>query len=248
MLIERYLRWLREEFSATKVGEACRITTPFLDRFNDAIEIFVEKRNGMLLLTDDGETLGDLRASGLEFSTEKRNAHLTAILNGFGVRRENDDIVVTSGEHDFPQKKHNLIQAILAIGDLFVMGQEHVVSFFKEDVAHFLSERGVSVFRDFKLAGKGGIDHKFDFALPKSSKCPERVLQAINNLTREQSTLFAFAVADVKLIRPEPLQAFTIINDPVNPPNEEYLNVLRNYEVQPLYWSQKDQALGHLSS
>ena len=52
------------------------------------IEIYVEKRNGALLLTDDGYTISDLESSGMNFETEKRKAHLGAILNGFGVRLE----------------------------------------------------------------------------------------------------------------------------------------------------------------
>lgn len=242
-LISDYLGWLKEGLRVSEHESCCRIATPFLDRHNDEIEIYVEKRNGGFLLTDDGYTIADLRSSGMAFTTEKRKAHLTAILNGFGVRQEGDELQVNARPQDFPQKKHNLLQAMLAVGDLFVMGEEHVLSLFKEDVATFLEAHQVPVLRDFKLAGRSGFDHKFDFGLPKSQRHPLRVVQAINHLTKDQALSFAFAVNDVHAIRPEPFQAFTFLNDLENPPNEDNLAALKAYEIQPLFWSRPSEAL-----
>jgi hypothetical protein len=101
----------------------------------------------------------------------------------------------------------------------------------------------IPAFADFKLSGKSGFDNKFDFGLPKTAEKPQRVMQAINNLTRDNATLFAFAVADVRLIRPEPLGTLAMINDSVRAPNEESLAALRAYEVLPLLWSHRRDAL-----
>jgi hypothetical protein len=244
--VNEYLNWLKQELRATALDGACQISTPFLDRHNDAIEIYVEKKNGSLRLTDDGYTIRDLRASGMEFTTEKRKSHLSAVLNGFGVRLEGDEISVVGSLEDFPQKKHNLVQAILAVNDMFVMAEEHVLSLFKEDVAHFLETHRVPAFSDFKLSGKSGFDHKFDFGLPKSPEKPHRVLQAINNLAKDNTTSLAFALADVRAIRTDPLGALAMINDTVRPPNEEHLAALRAYEVEPVLWSQRQQAISLL--
>jgi hypothetical protein len=137
-LIQEYVSWLGEQVEITEIGEHCQISTPFLDRHNDAIEIYVEQRNGALLLTDDGRTVADLSSSGLEFNTPKRRAHLQAILHGFGVSVIDDELKVSATPADFPQRKHSLIQAILAVNDMFVMAEEQVLSLFKEDVARFL--------------------------------------------------------------------------------------------------------------
>jgi len=242
-LIGDYLRWLKEGLQVSELERSCVIATPFLDRHNDEIEIYVEKRNGSLLLTDDGYTIHDLASCGMTFSTEKRIAHLTAILNGFGVRREGDELQVHATAHDFPQKKHNLVQAMLAVHDMFVMSEEHVLSLFKEDVARFLEGNNIPVFPDFKLSGRTGFDHKFDFGLPKTQRKPQRVLQAINNLTKDQATSFAFAVADVRVIRSETLQAFTFLNDEEHPPSDDNVSALRAYDIQPILWSNRNDAL-----
>lgn len=218
-----------------------------MDRHNDAIEIYVEKRNGLLLLTDDGYTIRDLRSCNMEFSTEKRKAHLTAVLNGFGVKLEKDEIYVEASSEDVPQNKHNLLQSILAINDMFVMAEEHVLSLFKEDVAMFLESHHIPAFSDFKLSGKSGFDQKFDFGLPKIAEKPQRLLQAINNLTKDNATSLAFAVADIRAIRPDPIGALAVINDSIRLPNEEHLAALRVYDVEPLIWSHRQEFLSRLN-
>src|SRR5207245_10790714 len=80
-LIKDYLHWPREGLQVSELEGSCAIATPFLDRHNDEIEICVEKRNGDLLLTADGYTISDLASGGMTFNTEKRTAHLRAILN-----------------------------------------------------------------------------------------------------------------------------------------------------------------------
>ena len=246
-LIEAYLRWLKEELQVTERDDVCEISTPFLDRHNDAITIYVEQRNGSLRLTDDGDTIRDLRSSGMEFKTEKRRAHLQSVLNGFGVRLDGDEISTVATTSDFPQKKHNLLQAMLAVNDMFVMAEEHVLSLFKEDVALFLESHHIPVFSDFKLSGKSGFDHTFDFGLPKTPHQPQRVLRAIGNLTRDNAMSFAFSLSDVRAVRADPLGAYAMINDGVRAPNEEHVQALRAYEVEPLLWSRRQDAVGLLN-
>jgi hypothetical protein len=247
-LIAEYIHWLKEGLRVSELEQCCQIATPFLDRHNDEIEIYIEKRNGSIILTDDGYTIADLESTGMNFETEKRKAHLQSILNGFGVRLENGEVLVAASPGDFPQKKHALVQAILSINDMFVMAEEHVLSLFKEDVARFLEQNGVPFFPDFKLSGRSGFDHKFDFGLPKTVKKPQRVLQAMNVLTKDQATSFAFAIADVRVIRSEALQAFTFLNDLDHRINEENLAAIRAYDINPLFWSRRDEALPILAA
>lgn len=246
-LIKSYIDWLKEGISIQELEKSCQITTPFLDRHNDALQLYVEKQNGNLRITDDGYTIKDLRSSGLEITTEKRSQHLKAILNGFGVQQEGDEIFVLAGARDFPQKKHNLVQAMLEINDIFIMATEHVLSLFKEDVASFLEQNQIPILRDFKLSGKTGFDHRFDFGLPKTSNKPERILQAINNLNKDQATNLAFAVTDVRGNRLEPMSAYAFLHDTEHPPQEENLAALRAYDIIPLLWSRRTDVISTLN-
>jgi Domain of unknown function DUF1828 len=174
-LVRDYGAWLNEGFDVELEGDYAVISTPFLDPHNDEIELYVRKEGDSLVLTDRGSTLSDLESSGLDVSTEKRKAHLQEILNGFGVAAQGEELFVRTTEKDFPQRKHNLLQAMLAVHDLYLTAQTHVQQFFTEDVALFLKTNGVPFFRDFKLSGRSGLDHHFDFAFPTTKEKPERI-------------------------------------------------------------------------
>jgi len=247
-LITNYIDWLRQSIKFDENQHHCEITTPFLDRHNDALQIYVEERDGKLLLSDDGYTLADLRSTGFELTTPKRKALLQNILNGFGVKTEDDQLVVAATHKDFAQKKHNLVQAMLAVDDLFALAEPHVLSLFKEDVRLFLDTNGVQKFQDFKLAGKSGFDHRFDFALPKTRNKPERVLEAVNNLSKDHAASLAWAISDVKAIRDEPLDLLVFLNDVMNPPSPDNVAALEAYEIKPLFWSAREKALTLLDS
>src|SRR5205814_513938 len=107
----------------------------------------------------------------------------------------------------------------------------------------FLETNHIPIFPDFKLSGRSGFDHKFDFGLPKTQRRPQRVVQAINHLTKDQALSFAFAVADVRALRAEALLAFTFVNDVEHPPNEDNLAAIKAYDIEPLLWSKRQDAL-----
>lgn len=249
-LIDNYLAWLKEGFSLAAGEDHLKISTPFLDPHNDEIEIYVQKAGDLIKLTDDGYTIADLVGVGLEINTEKRKTHVRQIVNGFGVKWEADgQLTVTTTARDFPQKKHNLIQAILAVHDLSVMGQPHVLQFFEEDVAAFLLEKNIPFIPGVKFTGRSGLDHHFDFAFPKLGRRPESVMRAANMLTRDFATSVAFAVNDVRLQRGEKnFVAHTIINDRDVKPSEDNLNALRAYGVTPYRWSERDNLVADFSA
>ncbi len=91
-LITAYTNWLRQKITVEEINDFCEITTPFLDRHNDSLQIYVKRSNGGLLLTDDANTIRDLRMSGCEFNTEKRKLMLRTILNGFGIHLQGDEL------------------------------------------------------------------------------------------------------------------------------------------------------------
>ena len=84
-LIALYTNWLKERVRIKTIGDICELTTPFVDRHNDYMQIYVKATPSGMLLTDDGYTLRDLEISGLEFNAERRKNELKIILNGFGV-------------------------------------------------------------------------------------------------------------------------------------------------------------------
>jgi hypothetical protein len=122
-LVDDYVEWLRRGLSAESVGNACELTTPFLDRHNDHLQIYAVRRNGSIMLSDDGYILSDLRASGLELTTPKRKIVLETALRGFGVQLDGNRLQIEAPPRNLGQRVHALIQAMLALNDMFVMAQ-----------------------------------------------------------------------------------------------------------------------------
>ncbi|MGC2601526.1 MAG: DUF1828 domain-containing protein, partial [Rhodomicrobium sp.] len=57
-LVDRYRSWLKDRTKLKSVhSDWVEITTPFLDRHNDYIQLYVKKENGGYRLTDDGHTI-----------------------------------------------------------------------------------------------------------------------------------------------------------------------------------------------
>ena len=108
-LLDNYLSWLKDTTTLRQVDEWVEITTPYLDRHNDYLQIYIRRQNDEYILTDDGYILGDLDRSGCNLDTPKRNALLTMTLNGFGVQLKGNELTIHASHENFAQKKHNLI-------------------------------------------------------------------------------------------------------------------------------------------
>lgn len=238
-LIDEYTRWLRDGLSVVKVGDAYEVTTPFLDRHNDHIQIYVKQEANRTVLSDDGYVIADLRQSGCALDTEHRKRLLLATLNGFGIQRDGDELVAVSHNGDFPQRKHALIQAMLSVGDLFATAQAHVKSLFLEDVAAYLESIGARAFPDFQLTGKSGFQHKFDFALPKSANAPERLIRAVNRPTKETAGSLIFAWTDTRAVRADSSTMYAMLNDSEGKVSGEVVDAFKQYDIVAVPWSQR---------
>jgi hypothetical protein len=238
------MTWLRKSITVEQVGEVCEITTPFIDRHNDHLQIYVQRENGKYILSDDGYILSDLQHSGVEFDTEKRKQALATILRGFGVTRSpNDELRVETDREQLPRRKHNLIQAMLAVNDLFIVGREHIASFFREDVEGFLRANRVRFVAMIKFAGRSGFDHTFDFVIPPSDKQPERLARAVNVPNRENIGALIFAWNDVRQVRHEEAKALAFLNDQERNISIDALHALQAYDITGVPWSRKESYL-----
>jgi len=247
-LVNAYIEWLRERIKVEDIKGVCEITTPFLDRHNDHLQIYVKKSDGGLVLTDDGYTISDLRLSGCEFTTEKRRQMLHSILNGFGIRLIEDELIVEARPDNFPQKKHNLIQAILSVNDLFVMAAPMVAGIFREDVERYLRLNEIRFTPSVNFTGRSGFIHFFDFVIPASKAKPERILRAVNRPNRQNVTSLIFSWTDTKEVRAPDSTAYGVLNDLEQPINPDLISALKQYNITPLPWSKRDEYVKELAA
>ena len=247
-LLHNYRAWLRDRTTLREVnGEWVEITTPYLDRHNDALQIYVRAENGGYVLTDDSYIIHDLEASGCNL-TKKRQDLLKMTLNGFGVKLQNQALEAHATADNFPLKKHNLVQAMLAVNDLFYLAKPVVESLFFEDVVSWLDANDIRYTPGVKLPGISSYDHLFNFVIPKSRKQPERIVQAISRPTRETALSFINAWTDTRQTRSPESKAYAVLNDTEQPVSGNVIDALRNYQIRPVLWRDRAEVVPELAA
>jgi hypothetical protein len=249
-LLEAHRAWLKEKTVLRSVnGDWVEITTPYLDRHNDALQIYARSEDGGYLLSDDSYTIRDLETSGCDLNTKKRKDLLAVTLNGFGVRIDEEALVVHATSENFPARKHSLIQAMLAVNDLFYLASPFVQSLFFEDVTEWLESKDIRYAPRVKFTGLSGFDHLFDFLIPKSPrKQPERIVQAINRPTRDHAGAFIYAWSDTRSVRPAESKAYVVLNDLGQDISSGVLDAFRNYNIRAVPFSRRNEVVEELAA
>lgn len=247
-LMDSYHAWLKDKSRLRQVDDWVEITTPFLDRHNDYVQIYAQRCNGGFTLTDDGHTLTDLDQSGCRLESRKRQDLLRMTLNGFGVRLDGRALQVHAAPENFALRKHNLVQAILAVNDLFYLAVPMVARLFYEDVVVWLDVQDVRYTPKVKFTGKTGYDHLFDFVIPKSRRQPERIVQTINRPSRDTAQSVVLAWIDTKEIRSPESRAYALLNDAEQGVSPAVVDALQSYDVHPIPWSKREEVREELAA
>ena len=161
---------------------------------------------------------------------------------------EGTKLTIEASQRNFGQKLHSLVQAMLAVNDMFVMAQTHVASFFWEDVRAFLDEHNIRYSPRVKVTGRSGYDHAIDFLIPKSRTRPERVVQAINAPNKNTIGNYLFVLTDTREARGRESEAYAFLNNEDREVGGEVIEALEVYEVKPALWSQREEYVEALAS
>jgi hypothetical protein len=248
-LVGDYREWLRQKTAIREIDSAwVEITTPYLDRHNDALQIYAKRSNGGFILTDDGHTIADLEASGCNLQTPKRQDLLKVTLNGFGIKLNHNALEVKATSDTFPSRKHDLVQAMLAVNDLFYLAQPVVESLFLEDVTAWLDMAEIRYIPNVKFTGISGYDHRFHFGIPKSKQEPERIVEAITRPTKESAADLIFRWTDTRDARSSDAKAYAILNDREHSVSSAVKDALSNYGISPVPWTRRFEAESRLAA
>jgi len=239
-LLDEYINWIKDNTFLREIDDWVEITSPYLDRHNDYIQIYIKRKGKNFFLTDDGYTIQDLKHSGCELASKKRKALLNLTLNGFGIKRDGNALTTMASINDFAFKKHNLIQAMLAVNDLFYLSDIHIKSLFYEDVTEWLDLHEIRYTPDVKFSSASGFDYLFNFVIPKSKTQPERILKLFNEPSRDNAKKIILAWYDTKEARPEKSKIYTVINDLEKEINIDVIEKLKNCEITPIPWSLRE--------
>lgn len=243
--VNDYYKWLREKTFIQKDSNTdwFLINTPFVGAFNDTIEIYAQRNGNHLKLSDNGETMSNLELQGLHIQGSKgRRAILDMILLNYGVRAENDELIIEANIESFSQSKHNFLSAIIEINDLYVLSKHNVTSIFKEDVRNYLDFNDIIYTPDFISKGTTGLEFNFDFQIAKKDK--EIVIKSFNTINKSNLPTFLFAWDDIKPVREKitkkNVNAIAIINDIDKEVRTEFLDAFKAKNADYILWSQRE--------
>lgn len=242
-LSDSYVKWLKQKITFKEIENAVEITTPFMDRHNDYLQLYVQQKGTKLTLSDAGYILTDLKLSGCDvFFSPKRKKILQTILNGYGVKvSSKEELFVETTLEAFPQKKHMLVQSMMTVNDMFMTSRENVQSIFLEEVDQYLFDNDIRFVENISFTGKSGFPQTFHFAIPRSRQFPERILHALNNPTKQNSENLLFAWTETKENRRPDSKLFAVLNDSERAIRPGVINAFNEYEVQTILWSKRNE-------
>jgi hypothetical protein len=248
--VESYLEWLKTSLNALALDDdVTELTTPFLDRHNDYLQIYAERAGeDLYLLTDDGYIVAELKSAGVETRGSRREETIRELLTGHGVSLKGNELQVEATQSNLGQRAHSLVQAMLSLDDMFVLAQPRVATVFLEDVASFLDAHYVRYSPHVKFAGKSGLDHLINFVIPRSQSAPERIVQVVNNPRRDRIESLLFAATDIRAARGHEVAYYAMLNDSRRSVSPEVVNALAAYEIKAERWSTRDQVIESLAA
>lgn len=251
--IDLYTKWIKEntrsQLLKTDLGEFTQISTPFLDRHNDYMQIYVKQQGNDLVLSDSGYIINDLDMCGCDvMSSPKRKSLLNTVLNGLGVQLDGEQICVKTSYSNFAQKKHALLQAMISVNDMFYLSRSQVSNVFLEDVQLFFDLNYIPYVSSAQFHGSSGLSHTFEFTIPASRKSPERFVRAVNDVSRDKIDSILFSWGDIKDLRKPGAQLYVMMNDSERTVRSEFSNALTVYGAKPILWTKRDAYVDDLAS
>lgn len=241
---DNYIEWLQHNIDQQMISsDLYRMTLPFLDRHNDQIELYIKKDGDDFTITDDGYTISDLEMSGLNiFSSPKRTQIYKQILNSHGISEsDSHELYVTGTLSELALKKHLMAQCMQKIGDLFYLSHPGTKPLFIEDVQSFLDASKIRYVPDISFIGKSKLPSNYDFAIPKSKNAPQRIIKVVNHLTLDYTRSILFTWYDISEARKDESVLYTFIRDTEKKVAPDAISALKEYQIQPVLWSKRNE-------
>lgn len=241
--LDGYLTFLKEKSSEVRINDhVSKISLPFLDALDDCTEIYIIKDNDKYTITDDGETLTNLKFNGVEINSQSRKKILDRILSNYGVKvNDNNALYMEAMIDNLYLKKHMFLQCIAKINDMYVLSKNNIQSIFIDDVKNFLEKNKILNVPDYKIIGKSGLTSNYDFVVPKLDKRPMTLLRVINKVDRDKVKSIVFDWTDSIAATQDDLQLLVIYNDAENKIKEENVNALKTYGIRSCAWTKNEE-------
>lgn len=242
-----YFDWIDKkiQFVPSKNQDYMTITTPFLDMYNDYIELVIAQGNtSKYIISDDGYTINELGLLDINLNRKsKRRDYFQSILINFGVKNQNNELVIEFDDlAQFPDAQNRLTQCMLQAFDLLQTSKNSVIKYFKEDVTNYFIDNNIPVGEDLSLLGKSGRNSKFDIVVGRTRKKPQQAIKVVNTPINSNIANPLFRIIDVR--ESQPKTEFSVIANNINVPvSSDFKSAFKNYNIPVYFWSERENWL-----
>ncbi|NGJ62979.1 DUF1829 domain-containing protein, partial [Staphylococcus aureus] len=158
------------------------------------------------------------------------------------------EIFVQTNFKNFNKSKHNLLQCLIFVNDMYLLSNPKSQNIFTEDVANKLDEHNIYYGRDIPIIGSSGVVHNFDFFISAKKNQKEKFINAISN--PNNSMIIKSKITDAmqakKIKRHRQNEFIFILNDSKKEINEHNKNLLHENYISTIDYSELDEKIGLL--
>lgn len=246
LLMKEYLEWYKKNTVTSKIGKASVISTPFTNYIGDRITLYVEPlENGMIRISDDGETLDELEMANLDMTTSTRKKLLANLLKTNGISLEGNILYLEVPRKDFARSKHKLLEMTRQVYDLLFTKRSTIKSLFIDEGLMFMENNDFGGASIIKKSGASGIDYSIDYLLGKTSKRKETLLNFRNNFSFLDFTNQDFIYRDILSTYSSDMNYIIVYNDEENKLSNKIIATSKNSEITLIPWSKKNLLLDY---
>lgn len=243
-LISLCLEWLREGFAVQDLGGAYEVTTPFLDRRNDHIQIYVRKQNDGFIISDEGNTVSEMEESGFNLNLDSKNKLLIHTIHGYGVNQDNKVLRLEAEQSNLGQRMNFMIQAIMALNNIMpvpAVPVKSLMSSFRRRVIGALSAQGFQHQSKVPALGISGYKHEMETITRLNEPPTTLFFKEFYSPDRRSVSRFLFKLNDIKDSDPRIKKSAAVLNDEEKQVNSRELEALDQYGVVTAHWSQREE-------
>jgi len=235
-----YTEWLKNNIKMHTINGHIEVQTPFLDNHNDYIHFYIKKENGKYIFTDNGYTINDLMMSGCNLTNAPNREKILEILtNSYGVKKDNDELIIEATEENLPMKIHMFLHSIMSVSNMFMLAEPNIKKIFFQDVKTFFDTNEIKYETDKKIKGASGLSHEIDIYIPSSNGRKNKLISITNTPTPKNIKPILYTLKDIK----NNGNKYVIMNDIKQKISENVVNAVIHDGITPIFWKKKEDYL-----
>jgi hypothetical protein len=246
-IVDSVITHLKNDFYTMAVGADCLIVTPFLNADSAPVEIIAKQVGNNLYLSDDGEALNQLFASGL---TVEGNSELTQQVNLIArlndIQFKNSELFIETSPDKLGESVQRLATAIQSTSHLIYKKTYRVRLRFEDEVEQLLISNSIAYEAKYNIRGRASA-HTVPLYVNSSHNVLLQPLTATSvQSARRKAKSIGYQWVDLRQEYKDKYQYTVVINDK-NPKSatlwddKEVQGPLTNYSTSVFYW-QSDQS------